>query len=98
MIQLFSLPDPQVFADSSETVCLSKPLVGQGSLIVIPVTAIHSVVAMFPEMAVTEGGRIMETGNFSLMRHAFLELAQFSNGELFEDDEEQQHSDNDNSM
>ena len=40
----------------------------------------------------------METGNFSLMRHTFLELAQFSNGELFEDNKEQQHSDNDNSM
>ncbi|KAF8268127.1 hypothetical protein EI94DRAFT_1439768, partial [Lactarius quietus] len=48
MIRVFSLPDPQVFADSSETVYLSEPLSGDCSLAVIPVTAIHSVVAMFP--------------------------------------------------
>ena len=88
MIRMFSPPDPQVFMDSSKTVYLSEPLLGQASLIVILVTGIHFVVAMFPEMAITKGGRITETGKFSLMRHAFLELAQFSNGELFEDNDE----------
>jgi hypothetical protein len=88
MVWLFSLPDPQIFADWSETVYLSEPLSTQDGLIVIPVNAIHSVVSMFPEMCVTEDGRILETGKFSLMRHAFLELAQFSNGELFEDDDD----------
>ena len=88
MIRLFSLPDPQVFMDSSKMVYLSKLLSGSGSLIAIPVTAIHSIVMMIPEMAITEGGRITETGKFSLMHHAFLKLAQFSNSELFEDDSE----------
>ena len=54
----------------------------------ILVTAIHSVVSMFPEMHVTDNGRITETGKFSLMRHVFLELALFSNSELFEEDDE----------
>jgi hypothetical protein len=88
MVSLFSLPDAEVFADSSETVYLSELLPAREGLAVIPVTAIHSVVSMFPEMRVTEDGLILETGKFSLMRHAFLELAQFSNGELFEDDDD----------
>ena len=86
MVSLYSLPDPEVFADSSETVYLSEVLsVQDGGIVVIPVTSIHSVVSMFPEMQVAGDGRISETGKFSLMRHAFLELARFSDGELFED-------------
>ena len=88
MVLLFSLPDARVFADSSKTVYLSKPLSAQEGLAVIPVTAIHSVVSMFPELCATEDGRILETGNFSLMCHAFLELALFSNSKLFDEDDE----------
>ena len=88
MVTMFSLPDPDVFADSSETVYLSEPLSARDGLVVILVTAIHSVVSMFPEMRVTDDGRILETGKFSLMHHAFLELTQFSNGELFEEDDD----------
>lgn len=44
---------------------------------------------MFPEVNITEDGQILETGKVSLMRHAFLELAQFSNGELFEDEDDE---------
>ena len=88
MVSMFSLPDAEVFTESSETVYLSEPLSSPDGIVVIPVTAIHSVVSMFPEMRVTDDGRILETGKFSLMRHAFHELAQFSNGELFEEDDD----------
>jgi hypothetical protein len=88
MVSLFSLPDPDIFADSSETVYLSEPLSLPDGLLVIPVTVIHSVVSMFPEMRIADGGLIVETGKFSLMRRAFLELAEFSNGELFDDDDD----------
>jgi hypothetical protein len=88
MVLLFSLLDPQIFADSSETVYLSEPLSAQDGLMMIPVTPIHSVMSMFLEMQVTKDRRILEMGKFSLMQHAFLELAQFSNGELFEDDDD----------
>ena len=74
---MFTLPDASVFADSSETVYLSEPMSTQDGVVVIPITAIHSVVSMFPDMRITDDGRILETGKFSLVRHAFLELAQF---------------------
>ena len=88
MVSMFSLPDSDVFTESSGTVYLSEPLSASDGLIVIPITTIHSVVSMFPEMRVSDDGGIIETGKFSLMRHAFLELAQFSNGELFEEEED----------
>jgi hypothetical protein len=88
MVSLFSLPDPDIFADSSETVYLSEPLSPPDGLLVILVTAIHSVILMFPEMHIADGGLMVETGKFSLMCHAFLELAEFSNGELFDDDDD----------
>ena len=88
MVSRFSLPDATILADSSGTVYLSEPLSGREGLVVISVTTIHSVVSMFPEMCATEDGRILETGKFSLMRHAFLELAHFSNGELFEEEDD----------
>ena len=88
MVLMFSLPDADVFTESSETVYLSELLSTQDGIVVIPVTAIHSVVSMFPETRVTDNGRILETEKFSLMRHAFHELAQFSNGELFEEEDE----------
>ena len=88
MVSMFSLPDASILADSSGTVYLSKPLSVREGLVVISVTTIHSVVSMFLDMRATEDGRILETGKFSLMRHAFLELAHFSNGELFEEEDD----------
>ena len=85
---MFSLPDASILADSSGTVYLSEPLSVREGLVVISVTTIHSVVSMFPDMRATEDGRILETGKFSLMHHAFLELADFSNGELFEEEDD----------
>ena len=88
MVSLFSLPDAEVLSDSSGTVYLSDPPAASEGLVVLPVTAIHSVVAMFPEMQVDEAGNISETGKFSLMRHAFIELAHFSEDGLFDDDDD----------
>jgi hypothetical protein len=87
MVSLFSFPDPEIFMESSETVYLNELLSESDSLMVIPVTAIHSVISMFPEMCIAKGGLIVETGKFSLMHHAFLELAEFSNGELFDEED-----------
>jgi hypothetical protein len=53
-------------------------------LVVIPVKSILSVVSMFPDMQVDGNGRILETGKFSLVRQAFLELTQLSDGQLDE--------------
>src|SRR6266702_4698631 len=88
MVSLFSLPDTEVLSDSSGTVYLCKPLSAPEGLVVLPVTAILSVVSMFPEMRVSEDGVISETGKFSLMRHVFIELAHFSDGGLFDDDDD----------
>ena len=55
---------------------------------VILIMAIHSVVLMFPEEHITNDRLILETGKFSLMHHAFLELAKISNRELFEEDDD----------
>jgi hypothetical protein len=88
MVSLFSVPDPTVLSDSSKTVYLCDPLDGPDGLLVIPVTSIHSVVSMFPDMEVTQDGRISETGKFSLMRHAYIELAHISDGGLFDDDDD----------
>ena len=88
MASLFALPDPDIFTESSETVYLSEPLSARDGIVVIPVTTMHTVISMFSEMHMTNNGRILETGKFSLMRHAFLKLTQFSNGELFEEDDD----------
>jgi competence protein ComGC len=57
-------------------------------LVVILVNSILSVVLMFPNMQVDGDRRISQTGKFSLMHQAFLELTQFSNTtQLSEEDE-----------
>ena len=33
---------------------------------------------MFPEMVINEDGKVERTGKFSLMRHAYIELAKYS--------------------
>jgi hypothetical protein len=86
MLRLFSLPDEGILAESSDTVHLCDPLDGPEGLVVVPVTAICSVVAMFPETAVGPAGQMTLTGKFSLMRHAYIDLATFSSDGLFEED------------
>ena len=88
MVSLFSLPDPEVLSESSGTVYLCEPMAGSVELVVIPVTAIHSVVSMFPELQVSLEGHIIETGKVSLMRHPYIELVQFSDNGVFEGDDE----------
>jgi hypothetical protein len=94
MVNLFSLPDEDVLSDSSGTVYLSNPLQGR---VVVPVTAIRTVVSMFPEFVAKETGHIETTGKFSLMRYAYAELSQyFTDGlqDLEEEDEEEDQGDN----
>ncbi len=73
MVTLFSLPDRDIFSDSNETVYLCEPLQIR---VVIPITAIQSVVSMFPEYKV-DGDGTENTGKFSLMRHAYLEVTKY---------------------
>lgn len=87
MVSLFSLPDEVILSESSQTVYLCQPLDLHEGLVVIPVTDIHSVVAMFPEMIASESGNISLTGQYALMRHAYIELAPFGSGGLFDDDD-----------
>ena len=75
MVNLFSLPDKNILLASSRTVYLCDPLQG---LVVVPISSIRSVVAMFPEMIIIEDGKVERTGKFSLMRHAYIELAKYS--------------------
>lgn len=86
MVRLFSHPDEDILAESSGTVYLCDQLHGPEGIVVVPVTAILSVVSMFPETKVTPTGQISLTGKFSLMHHAFIELLTFSSDGLFEED------------
>jgi hypothetical protein len=75
LVNLFSLPDKNILLASSGAVHLCDPLQG---LVVISIASIRSVVAMFPEMVINEDGKVECTGKFSLMRHAYIELAKYS--------------------
>jgi hypothetical protein len=88
MVSLFSLPDMDILSDSSHTVYLCEALDLREGLAVIPVTYIFSVVAMIPEMMVSKAGNITLSGKYGLMRHAFIELAPFNSGGLFDEDDE----------
>ena len=68
------------------TLCNTLDL--QEGLAVIPVTDIHSVVTMFPDMAVSQDSNITLTSKYALMRHAYIELAPFISGGLFDNDGE----------
>lgn len=85
MINLFSGPDAGILAESSGTVYLCSPLLGREGVAVVPISAVHSVVSMFPEMQVDQSGNISTSGKFSLMRHAYIELARFTPDGLFEE-------------
>jgi hypothetical protein len=86
MVSLFSLPDEDILSVSSHTVYLCDPLVGREGLAVVSITDIYSVVAMFPDMKASQDGTITPTGKYALMRHAYIELAHFSSGNLFDED------------
>lgn len=76
----------------SETTYLSKLLSAEEDLTVVPVTTIHSVVSILQEVNIIEDWQILEVWKVSLMHHTFLELAQFSNGELFEGEDDEDSS------
>ena len=77
MVRLFSTPDPEIFAHSHETVYLSELITGRDGLRVIPVTAIHSLVCMFPEFQVNGASDTTHTGKYALLRHPYIQLTQF---------------------
>ena len=43
---------------------------------------------MFPDMVVSQDGNITLTSKYALMRHAYIELAPFISGGLFDDNGE----------
>jgi hypothetical protein len=85
MVELFSEPDADILSESSGTVSLCDP---RESVAVISIKSVHSVVSMFPDTQVDSLGSISLTGKFSLMRHPYIEVAQFTDNQSFEDDEE----------
>lgn len=86
MLRFFSMPDEGILADSSGTVYLCDQLDGPEGIVILPITSIHTVVSMFPEMEVSPTGQISLTGKFSLMHHTFIELSMFSSDGLFNKD------------
>ena len=84
MVCLFSLPDQQVLQDSSDTVYLCNVLPGRKGLCVVHVSAIHSIMCMFPELQVSETGQITHTGKLVLMQHPHIRMARFSD-QMIED-------------
>ena len=85
MVRLFSSPDEEVLQESSDTVYLCDILLGREGLRVMHVSAIRSVVCMFPEPQVSDDGRITHTGKFALMQHPHNGMARFSD-QTVEDD------------
>ncbi len=84
MVRLFSLPDSEIFAQSQETAYLTELIGGREGLCVIPVTTIHALVCMFPELQVDGAGVIMHTSKFALLRHPYIQLAQFVSDGAFD--------------
>ena len=84
MVELFSEPDGDILSESNGTVYLCDP---RESIAVMSITSIFSVVAMFPDMQVDLSGDISLTGRFSLMRHPYIEVVQFTGDHTFEDRE-----------
>ena len=84
MVELFSDPDKDILSQSSGTVYLCSP---RKSIALLSITSIHAVVAMFPDMQVDPSGNISMTGMFSLMRHPYIEVAEFTNDQTFDDEE-----------
>lgn len=55
---------------------------------VMSITSIHSIVSIFPDMHADPSGDISLTGKFSLMRHPYTEVMQFTSDHTFPDNEE----------
>ena|SRR6266571_3572667 len=77
MARFFSPPDVEILQDSSDTVHLCDPILGCEGLHMLHVSAIHSVVSMFPELQASKEGRITHTGKFALMQHPHTGMACF---------------------
>jgi hypothetical protein len=95
MIDLFSKPEEDILSESSGTVYLCDE---HNGIAVVPITSIHSMVSMFPDMRANPSGDISLTGKFSLMRNPYTEVAQFKSDHSFEDegvDKENERSDDD---
>ena len=84
MAELFSEPDAEVLSESSGTVYLCDQ---RECLALLPITSIHSVIAMFSDTQVDLLGNISVTGRFSLMRHPYVEVAEFTSDQTFDDEE-----------
>ena len=84
MAELFSDPDAEVLSESSGTVYLCDP---RERIALLPITSIHSVVAMFPDTQVDLSGNISVTGRFALMRHPYIDVAEFTRDQTFDDEE-----------
>ena len=85
MVELFSELNMDLLLESSGAVYLCDP---QESVAVLSIKSVHSVVAMFPDMQVDPTGNISLTGKFSLMRHPYIEVTQFTDDQTFDDGEE----------
>lgn len=93
MVTLFSTPDEHLLSQSSDMVYLCEPLQGHEGTVVIPISSIQSIVAMFLEMAVSQEGHIEQTGKFSLMRHPYIDLSDYSTEGFNDMDEEHENND-----
>jgi hypothetical protein len=85
MVELFSEPDADILFKSSGTVHLCDP---RDCVVVLPITSIHLVVAMFPDTHIELCRDISLTGKFSLMQHPYMEVAHFTSDSSFKDKEE----------
>jgi hypothetical protein len=94
MVTLFLRPDDSLLAQSSDTVYLCDRLEGHEGHQVIPIKSIKSVVSMFPDYQVTEDGDINQTNKFSLLRHPFIDLAEYRPHDLFNDDDNSSEDNN----
>src|ERR1700730_14762399 len=88
MVYLFSVPNASLLSQSSQTVYLCDVLEGRDAIRVIPITSIHSVISMFPDLKVTPAGEIVNTQKFALLRHPFIGLAKYNSEGLFEEEDD----------
>jgi hypothetical protein len=82
MINLFSKPEEDILSESSGTVYLCDE---HNDIAVVSITAIHSIVSMFPDMQVNPSGDILLRGKFSLMQHPYTKVAEFTSDHSFKD-------------
>jgi hypothetical protein len=88
VVSLFSFPDASLLFESSQTVYLCDALEGQEAIRVIPITSIKSVVSMFPDLKVTQDGKLIDTQKFALLRHPLIELAKYNTGGMFDEEDD----------